>query len=202
MITREMKFDPTSIRPQIDIVIDAFDRYLEDSPYRGRTKHAVMGPVTKILERAQTGFWSVEDLAGYALRLHEMHSKGNRLVPADSRMSLETGIQELMRLVSMVPITALAKILEKVDYGLYYRRRKRASEWMKGIMDKFEHFLRSRYETVDLLRDAWKDKNAALEGIYPSKNNDNYRKSKGKRSDDIDDFWHTQITEDIEDEEE
>lgn len=203
LVTKEERFDPTSVRPQMETVINAFDQYLEESPYRlGRTKHAVMGPVAKILERAQTGHWSVEDLAGYALRVHEMHRKARGFVDSKARIALETGVQELMRLINIVPVTALAKVLEKVEYGLYYRRRKRSSEWMDGIRKDFEHFLRSRYETVEALREAWRDKNITFEGIYPSRNNDAYRKSKGKRQSDIDDFWSIHIKEDIEEEEE
>ncbi|RJX27672.1 MAG: hypothetical protein C4554_03910 [Dethiobacter sp.] len=203
LITKEGRFDPASVRPQMEKVIDAFDRYLEVSPYRlGRTKHAVMGPVAKILERSLTGSWSVNDLAGYALRVHEMHPATRGFVSTEARIALETGIQELMELINMVPVTARAKVLEKVEFGLYYCRRKRASEWMERIRKDFEHFLQSRYESVDAFREAWKDKNATFGAIYPSIKNDAYKKSKGMRKADIDEFWLTYGKEDIEEEEE
>lgn len=53
LVTRGERFDLSTVSQQIEEVIDAFDHYLEASPYRlGRTKHAVMGPVAKVLERA------------------------------------------------------------------------------------------------------------------------------------------------------
>lgn len=203
LVTKGGRFDPTSVRPQMETVINVFDRYLENSPYRlGKSKHAVMGPVAKILERAQTGHWSIEDLAGYALRVHEMHRKARGFVSTEARTALESGVRELMRLVETVPVTSLAKVLEKLEYGLYYRRRKGASEWMDNIRKDFEQYLSLRYPTVEDLKEAWKEKNITFEGVYPSKNNDAYKKSKGKRKEDIDDFWRTRSDDDLEEEEE
>lgn len=202
LMTRGEKFDLTEVHKQVEVIVSAFNRYLEHSPYRfGRTKHRVMGPVSKILERAQTGYWSVEDLSGYALRVHEMDRKAKGFVSAEARTALETGIKELMHLIRMLPITALVGVLEKLDYALYYRRRKKASEWMEGIKNEFEKFLRDRYKTVEALREAWKEKNVSFDGFYPSKKNEAYQKSKGKRKEDIDQFWLSHKEEDIEEEE-
>ncbi len=203
LVTRGERFDLSTVSQQIEEVIDAFDHYLEASPYRlGRTKHAVMGPVAKVLERAGSGHWSAEALAGYALRVHEMNPKARGFVPAEARSAMERGVQELIRLTHMVPVTALGKVLERLEYGLYYRRRKRASEWMEGIRKEFEKFLRSRYKSVEALREAWKDQNATFE-IYPSRKNEAYRKGKGKRKEDIDAFYaNLKLEEDIEVEEE
>lgn len=202
LITKGERFDLSAVRPQVEAAIDSFDHYLEASPYRlGRTKHAVMGPVAKILERAQTGQWSVEELAGYALRVHEMNPRAKGFVSSEARSAMEAGILELTRLIGMVPITVRAKVLEKLEYGLYYRRRKKASEWMEQIRKEFEAFLKSRYETEAALREAWKDKTASFESIYPSRTNVAYHKGKGKRKEDIDIFWSTRHEEDIEGEE-
>lgn len=203
LVTRGERFDLSTVSQQIEEVIDAFDRYLEASPYRlGRTKHAVMGPVAKVLERAGSGHWSAEALAGYALRVHEMNPKARGFVPPEARSAMERGVQELIRLTHMVPVTALGKVLERLEYGLYYRRKKRASEWMEGIRKEFEKFLRSRYKSVEALREAWKDHNATFE-IYPSRKNEAYWKGKGKRKEDIDAFYaNLKLEEDIEVEEE
>lgn len=202
LISKGGRFVPDNVRPRIEKVLDAFDRYLDASPYRfGRTKHAVMGPISKVLERSATGFWSVEDLSGYAFRIHEMHPSARGFVSTDVRRTLETGIQELLLLIEEVPITARAKVLEKLDYGLYYRRRKRASEWMDGIRKDFEGFLRSRYNSEESLREAWKDNNVSF-GVYPSVKNKEYEKGKGKRKTDIDDFWRTYSKNNIEGEDE
>ncbi|MEW5705803.1 MAG: hypothetical protein AB1743_03255 [Actinomycetota bacterium] len=203
LVTRGERFDLSTVSPQMEAVIDSFDRYLEASPYRlGRTKHAVMGPVAKILERAGTGYWSEEALAGYALRVHEMNPKARGFIPTEARAAMESGIQELMQIMNQVPVTAQAKVLERLEYTLYYRRRRRASEWMEDIRRKFEKFLRSRYESVEALREAWKDKNATFE-VYPSRKNEAYRKGKGKRKEDIDAFYASlELEEDIEEEEE
>jgi len=203
LVTKEQRFDPASVRPQMETVINLFDRYLENSPYRfGKSKHAVMGPVAKILERSQTGHWSADALAGYALRIHEMHRKARGFVSTEARTALEDGIRELIRLIDMVPITTLAKVAEKVEYGLYYQRRKRASEWIDSIRKEFEKYLSSHYATVELLREAWKDKTITFEGIYPSRSNEAYKKGKGTRREDIDAFWRSRTEGDLEEEDE
>jgi hypothetical protein len=186
----------------MESVVNAFDRYLDASPYRfGRTKHAVMGPVAKVLERAQTGHWSVEDLTGYALRVHEMNPRAKGFVSPEARMAMESGIRELVQLIQTVPVTVLANVLERLEYALYYRRRKRASEWFDGIKQEFVRFLHSRYDTVEALREAWKDKNADFDNAYPSRSSGAYRNAKGKRREDVDAFLSGRTGEDFEQEE-
>jgi hypothetical protein len=201
MITKERRFDLATVLPQMNKVIEIFDRYLEKSPYRfGKSKHALMGPVAKILERAQTGLWSKESLTGYALRIHEMHPKSRGFISPETRCLLEDGIRELMSLIEMVPVTILTKVMEKMEYGLYYQRRKSTSEWIENIRKEFENYLIIRYPDVELLKDAWKDKNVIFDGIFPSRSNDAYKKGKGKRKEDIDEFWRNRAEEDIEEE--
>ncbi|NLC77319.1 MAG: hypothetical protein GX750_06830 [Clostridia bacterium] len=192
IMTKESKFDPKTVKDKIEKIIEAFDLYLENSPYRfGRSKHAVMGPIAKILDRAQTGSCSPADLTGYAIRMHEMHRQSNGIISNTARLHLETGILELVNLVEQVPVTAFPKILERIDYGLYYYRRKRTSEWLSEMSQKFEHFLRSKYSTEDELREAWKDKKASFSGVFPSRNNKAYTDGKGTRRQDIDEFWQS-----------
>lgn len=201
IMTKESKFDPKSVSHQVEKIIDAFDEYLENSPFRmGRTKHAVMGPVAKILDKAQAGYCSPAELAGYALRMHEMHRQSKGIVSEAARIYLETGTKELVTLVNKVPVTALPKIMEKIDYELYYRRRKRTIEWLAEITRKFEAFLRTKYATEDELKQAWKDKNAGFSGIFPSRNNKAYSESKGARRQDIDEFWQSLGEQDFEEE--
>ncbi len=201
IVTKENKFDPKTVNHRIEKIIDAFDRYLENSPYRiGRSKHAVMGPVAKILERAQTGSCSLADLSGYAVRMHEMHPKSSGFISDTAQIHLETGIRELMALIDEVPVTALPKIMEKIDYGLYYYRRKKSIEWLGEIRQKFEEYLRSKYATEDELKKAWKDKKASFSGVYPSRSNKAYIESKGTRRQDIDDFWQSLGEQDFEEE--
>lgn len=201
LTTKGERFELATVLPQMEEVVDAFDRYLEASPYRmGRTKHAVMGPVAKILERAGAGQWPSEAIVGYALRVHEMNPRARGFVSEEARCALEIGTGELMRLVSIVPVTSLPKVLERLEYALYYRRRKRTSEWIGSIRVEFERFLRSRYQSAEALREAWKDKNVTFD-VFPSRSNEAYKKAKGKRKEDIDAFYASlQLTQDIEEE--
>src|SRR5579884_3555486 len=66
------RFDVNTLQPQIDDVCNAFDQYLSSYPGRASaSKHAVMGPVGKILNEVKSGRMDPTSLKGYALRVHE-----------------------------------------------------------------------------------------------------------------------------------
>ena len=53
------RFDLDSVRPQIGQIVALFDQYLDEYPVKtAKSKHAVMGPVAKILERVED--WPAE----------------------------------------------------------------------------------------------------------------------------------------------
>lgn len=205
------RFDLDSVHQKIESVITLFDRYLDEYPTKtARSKHAVMGPVAKILERAQTGKWDSQALTGYALRVHEMNPKVRGYLSPKGRQALEEGTQQLVILCKEVPVTAVAKVVERIDYGLYYARRKKGLEWLEKTRLAFVRFLQSKYSnSFTELTAAWGEKEmkdiTSFEALrYPSRG-DAYKKYSSTRKSDVDEFWKqfiNQSDQQLEDEDE
>src|SRR3712207_2459630 len=99
-------------------VVVLFDAYLDEYRVKSaRSKHALMGPVAKVLERAGAGRWDSEPLAGYALRMHEMNPL-NLGISTEAATKLREGVESLLQLCRNVPVTQLAATIEQIDYSL------------------------------------------------------------------------------------
>jgi hypothetical protein len=189
------RFDLDSARPKIESIVEQFDKYLDEYPVKtAKSKHAVMGPVAKILERAQTRKWDAQALTGYALRVHEMNPKARGYLSPAARQALEEGTTQLVALCREVPVTAVAKVVERIDYSLYYVRRKKGIEWLENTRQMFIRFLRDKYNgDFGKLADAWgkdaKDISDFDELRYPSDKNEAYQKAGTAKRGDIDEFW-------------
>ncbi|RMG50109.1 MAG: hypothetical protein D6716_09400 [Chloroflexi bacterium] len=206
---RGERFDLDSIRPQIKEIVALFDQYLDEYPVKtAKSKHAVMGPVAKILERASTRKWDAQALTGYALRVHEMNPKTRGYLSPTARQALENGTTQLVDLCRQIPVTAVAKVVEHIDYSLYYIRRKKGIEWLEKTRKMFISFLREKYEDdFDRLRDTWGEKDT--QGIasfadlrYPSDKTDAYKRASNAKKNDIDAFWQQYADQAIREEEE
>jgi hypothetical protein len=193
---RGERFDLDSIRLKIESIVAQFDKYLDEYPAKtAKSKHSVMGPVAKILERAQTRKWDAQALTGYALRAHEMNPKARGYLSPTARKALEEGTAQLVALCREVPVTAVAKVVERIDYSVYYVRRKKGIERLENTRQMFIRFLRDRYgDNFDSLADAWgakdaKDISTFDEIRYPSDKNEAYKKAGSAKKSDIDKFW-------------
>lgn len=189
------RFDLDSVRPRIESIVSAFDLYLDEYPVKtAKSKHSIMGPVAKILERAQTRKWDTQSLIGYAMRVHEMNPKARGYLSPAARQALEEGTDQLVVLCSEVPVTAVAKVVERIDYSLYYARRKKGIEWLENTRHMFASFLRDKYgDDFTKLAAAWgakdsKDLGGFDEVRYPSRG-EAYKKYGEGRKTDADDFW-------------
>lgn len=191
IITTGERFDIDSIRPDIEAIVQAFDSYLEDSPYRsGRTMHSLLGPVPMILDGARVRRESAATLLGRAVRAHEMNPRARGYMPPTALQALEEATQKLLDLCTKVPITAVTKVTERIRYSVYYERRKKAIEWMAQTHREFIDFLKQKYADDADYASAWGEPKLTLEGApYPSKSNEAYRTAKGTRKDDIDAFF-------------
>lgn len=126
-------------------VVALFDRYLDHFPSKSRkSKHAVMGPVARVIELVKVKGASADHAVGFALRMHEMNPRARGYVSREAVEALEAGTRELLALVSMVPATRLARTLERVDYSLYYQRRKKGIAWLEEISRAFAAFASQR----------------------------------------------------------
>lgn len=150
------RFDIESVAPEIETIRDCFDRYLDSYPVKSaRSKHSLMGPVGKVLQEARTGKWDAESLTGYALNIHLSNPKAKGYISQEARQALRDGIDWLLKLLKAVPVTARDKVVDRLDYGLYFVRRAKGLEWLESVRQEFIEFLRKKYGTSEELAKAW-----------------------------------------------
>jgi len=156
---RVQRFDLEAVEPKIEVIRDCFDHYLDSYPIKSpRSKHSLMGPVGKILQEARTTKWDVESLTGYALNIHLSNPKTKGYIKPEARKWLQDGIGLLLKLLKEVPVTAQDKVLDRIDYGLYFTRRAKGLEWVESVRQEFIGFISDRYGTPEKLAQAWGDK--------------------------------------------
>ncbi|TEB11497.1 hypothetical protein Psfp_03956 [Pelotomaculum sp. FP] len=186
------QFHYEDIKEKIEEIKDAFDRYLDSYPVKtSQSKHGIMGPVGKILQEIKKGKWDVEGLSGYAVNIHLHNPKTKGRISENARAALEEGIEKLLSLIREESIAAQDRILELVDYGLYYRRRKKSLAWLESVKREWVEFLKEKYSTWENLVKAWGEKPKKgiqdIESIgYPSKRV--YAEAKDQKKADMGEF--------------
>lgn len=159
IFVRVERFDLEEVAPRIEAIRNDFDRYLDSYPVKtARSKHSLMGPVGKLLQEAKTGKWDAESLTGYALNIHLSNPRAKGFISGEARDALEDGVSKLMSLLREAPPTAQDKILDRIDYGLYFVRRAKGLKWLEGVRRDFVQFLRDRYGSAEHLARAWGEK--------------------------------------------
>ena len=203
IVTKGKRFDIEIVSPKIESIADAFDRYLDEyTPKTRQTMHGVMGPVQRILDGARVRKEDVKTLVGRAVRAHEMNENNRRYLSPSALEALETGTQDLLTLCSEVPITTVSKITERVRYTIYYKRRKKAIEWLEEKRKAFIGFLKERYANEAALATAWGEKSLRFDDIrFPSQKNQAFRDANEVKKGDITSFWESIDTEPIIEEE-
>ncbi len=191
IMTRGARFDIEAVKPKIDIIADAFDRYLEEYPVKtARTMHGLMGPVPMILDGARVRKEDEKTLVGKAIRAHEMNPKSRGYLSPTALKALETATHELLALCSEVPITAVTKVTERIRYNVYYARRKKSIEWLERTLGDFVEFLQKRYTDEMALAGAWGEKSLTFEGVrFPSRTSKTFQQANEAKKQDIGDFW-------------
>jgi hypothetical protein len=189
-MTKGERFEIDSIQGDIDEIVGAFDRYLDEYPVKtAKSMHSLMGPVPMILDGARVRKESVHTLLGRAVRMHEMNPRAKGYLPPTALNALEEATTKLLELYSRVPVTAVAKVSERIRYSVYYARRKKGVEWLDQTRVAFVQFLRGKYSDDAALANAWDEKDATLtDARFPSKSNDAYRKANPAKRSDIDAF--------------
>lgn len=190
VMTKGERFDIDSIRPDIETIVNAFDRYLDEyRPKTFKTMTGLMGPVPMILDGARVRKESVQTLLGRAVRHHEMNPRTKGYLPPSALEALETATTQLLDLCSRVPVTAVSKVTERIRYSVYYARRKKQSERLEKTHKEFVNYLHGRYPNDEALATAWADKDLTFEQVrFPSKKNDAYKKANDIKKADIDAF--------------
>lgn len=204
IMTKGGRFDIETMRPKIEAISDAFDRYLEEYPVKtARTMHGLMGPVPMILDGARVRKEDAKTLVGKAVRAHEMNPKTRGYLSPTALEALETATRELLALRDEVPVTAIAKVTDRIRYNVYYTRRKKAIEWLERTRKEFTEFLRERYTDDAELAKAWGEKGITFETVrFPSRTSKTFTQANKAKKQDIKDFWAFAGTEGLMEEEE
>jgi hypothetical protein len=139
------KLSEEETNARVKEIVTLFDAYLDEYRVKSaRSKHALMGPVAKVLDRAKAGQWDSEPLTGYALRMHEMNPR-NAGVSLEAATKLRDGVDALLRLCRDVPVTQLAGKIEQIDYSLYWQRRVKGIAWLEQQRTALIAFLNEKY---------------------------------------------------------
>jgi len=201
---QQQLYDWEAAKQQIAEIARHFATYLDDFRSKRRTgsKHAVMGPVSKLLNKAAGGERNLESLLGYTVRVHEMSSEGSYL----SSMGMEhlrAGADALLALLDEAPLSARDRIIAQVDDGVYYLRRKTEQERWENQRQQFVAFLREQYNNdAEKFMAAWGDDAVPFDKVrYPGRNQQKNAKSQAK-ADDIQAFWRELKEEPTKEEEE
>lgn len=184
-------FDVETVQPEIDAAREAFTRYLDDVPRKStRSKHGLMGPVGKILSEVKSGRLDAASLKGYAIRVHE----ASRRSPSPAGLeALEQGIDHLLGLLTRVPVTAHDRVLDRLDYGLYFDLRKNALESKEARHQAWIGYLRNKYGDEAGLSEAWGEEVVSLDEVYlPRKAEGGKGKKATARQRDVATFWESQ----------
>ncbi len=184
-------FDIDRAQPRIDAARGAFARYLDEAPRKStRSKHGLMGPVGKILSEVKSGRRDPASLKGYAIRVHE--ATGRNPSPTGLE-ALEKGIDELVGMLAEAPVTAHDRLLDRLDYGLYYDLRKKALESKEARRRAWIGFLRDKYGSETKLSEAWGEEIGSFDDPYlPRKSEGSKGKRASTRQQDIAAFWEAQ----------
>ncbi len=191
IFTRTESFDLDAVESRIDEIRGAFDRYLDTYPVKtAKSKHGLMGPVGKILQEVKGGKWDAPSLMGYAMNIHLSNPRVKGISEA-ARSALDEGVAGLIDLLKAAPVSTHDRILDRVDYGLYYLRRKKGLAWLESVRKQWVAFLKNRYGDGLAVAGAWQEK---IENIgkdfenlaYPGKSA--FDKSKGQKRKDMEEF--------------
>ena|SRR5437868_6818719 len=187
-------FDLEKLQPLIDASRKAFARYLDEfhnaARKSTRSKHGLMGPVGKILGEVKSGRRDPASLKGYAIRVHEATGRS----PSQAGLAaLELGINDLVKLLNEAPITEHDRLLDRLDYGLYFELRKKAIEAKEARRQTWITFLRNKYGNETKLSEAWGEELGRFEELYlPRKAEGSKAKKATSKQQDIGAFWESQ----------
>ncbi len=148
------RFDAKKLQPEIEAIASGFANYLAEWRTSGGSRHALMGPVARVLDFARRGESNFGEIIGRALRAHEMAMP--YLSPV-ARQNLEDSTRRMLLLIDQVPLTARRRILEQIEYHVFYLRRIDLLHRLEKISDAWRQYLEDKYKDISALRAAWKD---------------------------------------------
>lgn len=147
--------NPEEVREIRERAVVALVGYLDTfrpEASRGDSKHALMGPVGKLLSKVTTTReinWGA--VKGYVLSIHKQQQRP-RGISAEAAERLDEATKEMRRLRDLLSPTRWMKTVEDLDdevfFGVY---KAKLIEQRKGIQRIFQEWLKKEYSSIDEL---------------------------------------------------
>ncbi len=154
-VVRPGRFDVNELKPKIESIASSFATYLAEWRGTGSSRHALMGPVDRVLDLIRRGQADFGEIMGRALRMHEMAAP---YLSPGGRQSLEQGVRDLLDAIEGCPLAARRRVLEQVEYHVYYLRRMESLRRMEAIYDAWRDFVKQKYGgDIAAVQRAWGD---------------------------------------------
>ncbi len=122
------------IREEIAEIVKVLAKYLEYYRPRqpGYSKHAIMGPVGKLLGVLESGkLYDKDAVVGYVISVHR-NTAATDYVPPEAIKTLEEAVDKLVALREKLPSRLWIKVLREIDYAVYKARL----EWILERAEK------------------------------------------------------------------
>lgn len=117
------------------------------------SKHALMGPVGKLLTRiTSTGEINWDAAKGYILSVHK--SQQARRISTSAAERLDDAVKHLAELNSLLPPTKWLRTVEDMDDEVFFRvYKEKLVAQRTGIQKQFQEWLKQKFDSVDELNE-------------------------------------------------
>jgi hypothetical protein len=154
-VVRPERFDVNELKPKIESIASSFAAYLAEWRGSGSSRHALMGPVARVLDLVRRGQVDFGEIMGRALRMHEMAAP---YLSPGGRQSLEKAARDLLDVIASCPLAARQRVLEQVEYHVYYLRRLELLRRLEKVYDAWRDFVQQKYGgDIAAVQHAWGD---------------------------------------------
>lgn len=142
----------------VKALVNYLDTFYPPPARSSNSKHALMGPVGKLLSRLMTtGDINWEALKGYILSIHK-NQQSERGVSTEAANRLDESINALRNLNDLMPPTRWLKTLEDIDDEVFFLLFKgKLSGQRQFIKKQFIEWLQTKYKSVDEINNLLKD---------------------------------------------
>ena len=152
------------LRKEQDQVAEQLARYLAQHyrPKRGASRHDLIKPVSKAIKHALKPTATVMDVAGYVARLQERDMEMQTL-PLKTYQELEGAVAAMFELLKpdKCPAHLRKAITDRLEDAVYLEARKAQQQFW----DDWSQWLKTQYDTVDKLNEAWTTSFASWEKV-------------------------------------
>lgn len=154
-VVRTERFDVNELKLKIEAIASSFAAYLGEWRGTGSSRHALMGPVARVLDLVRRGQADFGEIMGRALRMHEMAVP---FLSPGGRQSLENAVRDLLDVIGSYPPAARRRVLEQVEYHVYYLRRLEFLRRIEAVYNAWRAFVVQKYGgDIAAVQRAWGD---------------------------------------------